>query len=399
MRFFPAALFLVLFSMLSASAGAQSGQNHSALLKRPLQPFVDEIAPGGGIDITKSLWQKPGRGTGKLPDLRYMRAAVETLYRMGKRTGTPEYHLLANAQVSYIVRTVKEDDPAWLHGTALECIGLYHRYNRPDPALQQAAFRIVGWLRKHRVTIDTGEVTFGHFPCGYGIKKLNAKDAGWTNDLSIVGSGLVFAYEVTKDKGILLDAVNFSEFFLQPWRKGALGEDGYWHAGTWRKDLGSWVVGPLHYSGFESTNAYGDETSWIFSTFSVTNYLTHLYQYKQDSRIIDTCRKSMSWVFDNCQFRDGGVGICGRDDKWLGAAGYAVSQYADLCAAHPKQSLELTKHARVSYDYLCRQLSQRELNPHGIEWVNHKTLPDPLVNVGWMWLNALLGVLNGDQTF
>ena len=397
MRLFRAVGCSALLLMLPAHA--QSAQDHAKLLIRPLQPFIDEIAPGGGIDITKSRWQKPGRGTGKLPDLRYLRAAVDTLYRMSKRTGNPEYLALANAQVRFIARTAVENDPAWLHGAALECIGIYHRYNPPDLALKDAALRIVGWLRKRKVTIETGQVTFGHFPCGYGIKTLQAKDAGWTNDLSIVGSGLVFAFEVIRDQTILRDAVSFSEYFLQPWRKGALGMDGYWHAGTWREDLGSWVVGPLHYAGFESTNAYSDEASWIFSTFSCTNFLTHLYQYKPDRRIIYSCRKASQWVFDNCQFEDGGVGICGRDDKWLGAAGYSVSQFVDLrsVSPDPRQLAVLSRRAKLSYDHLCRRLSQPNLGPLGIEWVTHKTLPDPLVNVGWMWLNALLGVLDGDD--
>ncbi|MCE5308705.1 MAG: hypothetical protein LLG20_13790 [Acidobacteriales bacterium] len=85
--------------------------------------------------------------------------------------------------------------------------------------------------------------------------------------------------------------------------------------------------------------------------------------------------------------------------KWLGAAGYAVSQFADLrsVSPHPRQLAELSTRAKLSHHYLCRCLSGPSIDPQGISWVNHKTIPDPLVNVGWMWLNALLGVLDGDR--
>jgi hypothetical protein len=34
----------------------------------------------------------------------------------------------------------------------------------------------------------------------------------------MLGSGLVWAYEVTGDKSLLEDATSFAEYFVQPWQ-------------------------------------------------------------------------------------------------------------------------------------------------------------------------------------
>lgn len=228
---------------------------------------------------------------------------------------------------------------------------------------------------------------------------MNAKDAGWTNDLSIFGSGLVWGYEVTGDGSMVGDAVSFAEFFIQPWQAGALGADGYWHAGTWSDDMGSWVIGPLRYSGVESTNGYTDEASWVFSTFSCIDYLAHLYCHRPDPRFPDRCVKATQWAFDQCQFEDGGVGLCGRDDKWFGCTGYAISQVIALRKILGSRAdlQPFLNSAERSYLYLCDRLPKANFDGHGVEWVHHTTLADPLVNVGWLWLSALLGLLDGAE--
>jgi len=387
------------------------------MIERILQPFIEELLPEGGIDLKQSRWQEAGRGhPGKdflnFIDIRYMRALIETLYRFSVLTGDTHYHSLADSQVRFAARHVEEANPIWIKrglagaptwmiGTALECIGFYHKYNKPEPDLKDAALRLVAMARARKVTINTAGVSFGHFPCGYGIASLGAEDSGWTNDLSITGSGLIWSYEVTQDRSILEDAISYAEYFVQPWRAGALGDDGYWHAGTWRDDLGSWVIGPLHYSGFESTNIFGDESSWVFSTFPCIDYLTHLYRYRPDARFLDCCLKAIAWTFEQCQFEDGAVGLCGRDDKWLGATGYAISQVVafNKIAGNCSLPQPIMANAKRSYQYLRDRLPKADIEQHGIEWVNHTSLANPQVNIAWMWLNALLGLLDGHILF
>jgi len=373
-------------------------------VERILEPFVNESLPAGGIDASKSLWQKPGRGSASGSDLfpgrvdvRYLRFLVEVLYRMADMTDNPKHRLCANEHVRFMARIAREDHPTWSMGNALETIGLYHRHNEQDESLVESGRRILGWARRRKVTITTKDgVTFQHFPCGYGFPY--AKDAGWTNDLSMFGSGLVWMYESTRDAAILDEATSFAEYFLQPWHPDSVGDDGYWHCGTWRDDLGSWVIGPAHYTGFESTDAYGDETSWIFSTMTCTDYLTRLYRHNPDPRFLDRCVRAARWTFEHCQFGDGAIGLCERDDKWLGSTGDAVSQVAMLKPLVGEESSEFSKlleATKRSFDYLRHELPRARIEEHGVRWVTRKTSLDPLVNVGMLWASAILGYLNG----
>jgi hypothetical protein len=375
-------------------------------LQRLLEPFVAEARPEGGIDAAKSPWQAPGRGSaagsnmfpGQV-DVRYLRFLVEALYRVAEVTGEERYRTVADAQARFMARSIRGDHPTWALGNALESIGLYHQFRPRDESLAAAARNLVEWARRRKVTVTTAEgVTYGHFPCGYGV--FDAKDAGWTNDLSLFGSGLVWAYEVLGDESILADAVSFAEYFVQPWRPDALGPEGYWQCGSFREDLGSWVVGPSHYSGFESTDAYADEASWVFSTESCVDYLTRLYRHRPDPRFLDRGVRATRWTFEACQFDDGAIGMCGRDDKWLGLTGCAVTQVAMLAPLlrdRPEVLQPLQQGAARACAYLSRMLPEARIEDHGVEWVNRTTTTEPLVNVGMMWTFAILGVLNAQE--
>ena len=381
-------------------------QEQLRAVKRILDAFVAESLPEGGIDAKKSLWQKPGTGSASgsnmFPggvDVRYLRFLVEGLYRVASLTGGKQYHTVADSHVRFMARSMRQDHPTWALGNALEMIGVYHAFNPREEPLVEKARQIVAWVRQRQVQITTvGGVSFRHFPCGYGI--FNAKDAGWTNDLSMLGSGLVWAYEVTGDKSLLEDATSFAEYFVQPWQANAVGPEGYWRCGTWREDLGSWVIGPAHFSGFESTGAYGDESSWVFSTLTCMDYLTRLYRHKPDPRFLDRCAKAARWTFRSCQFEDGSVGMCGRDDKWLGLTGDAVTQVVMLrpLLRGQEQSLRpLLEPADRANRNLGRWLVKDRLEEHGVRWVRRATSTDPLVNVGMLWTSAVLGWLNGRQ--
>lgn len=371
-------------------------------IERILTPFIEESLPEGGIDIARSPWQKPGKGSasgsnmfpGKI-DVRYLRYLVEVLYRMAELAGRSEYRKLADAHAGYMASAMREEHPTWAFGNALETIGLYHRYNPPNPRLSEAAGKMLEWSFKRRIQVTTVDgVTFDHFPCGYKI--LSAKDGGWSNDLSIFGSGLIWAYEVSRKPEVLDAAASFSEFFIQGWKPGSLGPDGYWRCGTWRDDLGTWVIGPAHYSGFESTDAYADEAGWVFSAFTCIDYLSRLHGLRPDERLVDRCLKGAEWTFASCQFDDGAIGICGRDDKWLGTTGDAISLVALLSSMVDSSSPRFTRlleRARASYRYLSSALPCARMEDHGVEWAKRTTSTDPLVNVAMGWLSALLGLL------
>lgn len=369
-------------------------------LEKLIAPFLRELMPQGGIDINQSHWQRLGRGyggTGDRPDVRYMRALIEVLYKIAAKTGENQYKKLADTQAGFMANFARETDPTWLWGTVLECIGLHREHNAPDQEMLSRALIIVSWARKRKLNLEINGMTYGHFPCGYGNKE--TKDCGWTNDLAVFGSGLIRTYELTKDKTILQDAVSYAEFFVQEWRPDGLGPDGYWHTGTWRTDMGSWVVGPLHHKGFESVDLYSDQASWVFSTFPCIDYLMRLYRHNRDPRYVDRCLKAAQWTFDHCQFEDGAIGLCGRDDKWLGATGYSISQVAIINNTIETEAIpaKLFEHAKYSYAYLENSMPHADINEKGVQWVHRQTLTDPLVNVGWMWLNAISGWLDGEK--
>jgi hypothetical protein len=371
-----------------------------AAVERLLQPFLDEALPEGGIDAARSPWQLPGRGSasgsdvfpGRV-DVRYLRFLVEVLYRAADAVRRPAWAQVADSHARYLARAIRPDHPTWAIGNALEAIGLYARRHPVDAELRRSAEGLVTGARARRVRVTTRRgVVFDHFPCGYGVA--GARDAGWTNDLSMLGSGLVWGFEVLRDGRLLSEAASFAEYFVQPWEADALDERGYWACGTWSEALGSWVIGPSHYSGFESTEAHADEASWVFSTLTCIDYLTRLHAYHPDPRFLCCCARAAAWTFEACQFPDGAVGMCGRDDKWLGCTGDAITQVAllaPLLADSPERLAPLRAGAARAWGYLSSRLPRAPVAEHGVEWVRRTTSTDPLVNVAMLWASALLG--------
>ncbi|NUQ63467.1 MAG: hypothetical protein HUU20_13390 [Pirellulales bacterium] len=370
-----------------------------------VQAFLDESLPAGGIDRTKSMWQAPGRGAaaggdmfpGKI-DPRYLRYLIDILYRGGPNEDRAAWAKVADAHVAYLASAVRPSHPSWVLGNALEAIGLHHARHGGTSPYSARTNEVVAWLRKRRVEVRLPDgTTFGHFPCGYGI--FNAKDAGWTNDLSMVGAGLVWAYEVTGDKTILADAAGFAEYFVRPWRPAAAGSDGYWECGTWREKEGCWVIGPSHYSGFESTDRFADESSWVFSNLTCVDFLMRLYRHNPDPRYVDRCVRAAQWTFRECQFPDGAVGMCGRDDKWLGFTGAAVSIVTMIapCLKTGDDRAAILRDACRAKAYLDAGLEKTDVKSHGVQWVTRTSSTDPLVNVGMAWTYALLGWSNGQS--
>jgi hypothetical protein len=397
-------------ALLAPSVFADAS-NLPPLVETLLAEFVAESLPdGGGIDRAKSRWQKPGRGaaTGSemFPggiDPRYFKIGAEALFRFTKSTGRDEYRRVANDYVTYMARSVAARHPTWAIGNVLELLGVRHTFNRGvnNDADVEAAKRLVEFARSRAVKVTTLDgVTFRYFPFGYGIAEYKAKDAGWTNDLSMFGSGLVHAYELTNDASFLDDAVSFAEYFVQPWRRDALGKDGYWQCGTWHEKLGSWVIGSSHYSGFESTDLHADEASWVFSTNTCIDFLTRLHRHRPDERFVDRCVRAAEWTFRDCQFDDGAVGMCGRDDKWLGMTGAAVTQVASvtpMLKATDERLIKLRECAQRATRYLAARLHIAKVEDHGVDWVNHKTTTDPLVNVAMLWAMMLVGWLDAPR--
>lgn len=157
------------------------------------------------------------------------------------------------------------------------------------------------------------------------------------------------------------------------------------------------MIGPSHYSGFESTDLFADESSWVFSNLTCADFLMRLHRHQPDPRYLDRCVKAAQWTFRECQFPDGAVGMCGRDDKWLGFTGAAVRIVA-MVGPHLKAGDDRTAlihDAHRAKAYLDSGLDMTDVKTHGVHWVTRKSSTDPLVNVGMVWTYALLGWIDG----
>jgi hypothetical protein len=397
---------------LTVAAGDDALAQTPPLFKALLDEFVAETLPDGGVDRAKSRWQKPGRGAAVGSDLfpgqidpRYFRFEAEALYRFAERTHRDDYRRTADSLTGYMRGAIKPTHQTWAIGNALEMLAVRQTLSRDAhdrTVAARDAKRLVDFVRARSVNVTTldGGVTFRHFPCGYGIAEYKANDAGWTNDLSMFGSGLVHAYELTKDRSILDDAVSFAEYFVQPWRPDALGADGYWRCGTWHETLGTWVIGPSHFSGFESTDAHADEAGWVFSTNTCIDFLSRLHRHRPDDRYVNRCTKAAEWTFRECQFDDGAVGMCARDDKWLGTTGAAITQVANVAKmlkTTDERLADLRNHAESAIRYITARAAAAKIEDHGVEWVKRTTSTDPFVNVAMLWGMALMGWLDGTE--
>src|SRR4030095_4483119 len=105
---------------------------------------------------------------------------------------------------------------------------------------------------------------------------------------------------------------------------------------------------------------YGDEASWVFSTLTCTDFLTRLHRHHPDPRYLDRCTRAAQWFFRECQFADdGAVGMCGRDDKWIGFSADAVTQVywlRPLLAKEDPALPDLMRSGRRAFDYVERRM-------------------------------------------
>ena len=95
-----------------------------ALVDRIIREFVNESTPDGGVDRTKSIWQKPGRGAAiggnAFPgdiDPRYFRFEAEAFYRLAPgRADGAKLREVADAHVGFMARHTPGSHPSWAIG-------------------------------------------------------------------------------------------------------------------------------------------------------------------------------------------------------------------------------------------------------------------------------------------
>lgn len=125
-----------------------------------------------------------------------------------------------------------------------------------------------------------------------------------------------------------------------------------------------------------------------------------LYRHKRGHQFFDRCLRAAQWTFRACRFEDGAVGMCGRDDKWLGFTGEAGPKLPGCARISPRGTRPgLRQPAERAHNYVVDKLRDANLQRQGVEWVHRKTSTDPLVNVAMLCAAALLGWLEGRDLF
>jgi len=278
----------------------------------------------GGLSKEKSGYHKPWSSHPEaysvlfnwdVPFISYM------LYRVYRAGAKKKYKQSADRYASCVVtKTLEIRKPptgaSYEFGAALWSLSQYKKENPKDTSLDEAALELYRLLIERRINQPQ------YFSFGYTITTGpdKGKDPGFSNDLTLMGLGLMGYYDLSRNTEALEHARNLSRYFTTEYQPGTA-------KGVWASSLGTWIVGPLRAIGWELLpNCYSDEVGWT-PNHSGVMYLTQLYRVTKQPEVRKVCLSHLAWSLDKCQFDDGAIGAHARDDKWLGATGAAVTEY------------------------------------------------------------------------
>ena len=332
------------------------------------------------------------------------------LCRLYRDTGVTDYKAAADRYATFMINTLHEPLPpydnkmmlngnerqllaaSFLYGKGLSpCYEWFRLYNPREDAYELKAYTLHRWLQIHR----RPDSYFGvGYPCD------TQPDCQFSCDLAELGYGLMGFYEVSHYGPALEDARGLAKFFLTEYQDGS-------GRGVWSSRLGTWLVGPWPGShGEHFTGQNYNEVGWGWSAYLAAEYLLRLHQYTEDpqtrSSIEDKCVKSFRWCFDACQFEDGGHGMFGRDDKWVGMAAAAIMLYSELRQAKAMPAdIEAAYRPRVdkTWRWLLENTSPENYPLDGYIRVNGSTTKKPLENLFWLMCFTVDALLEGRKIF
>ncbi|MCC7352179.1 MAG: hypothetical protein IT330_00375 [Anaerolineae bacterium] len=366
--------------------------------------FVSWQASSGGINPEtcsfhrNTHWGKPVSYGQDIPWL------VRALYAAYDLLNEPRYKAAADRYAIYFIACMYDKAATYALGGAIEpCFKLYWEHNPSDDCLHNLFWgngkmkSIYRWLLGYRT--DNGN----YLNCGYGWwdeKGVTHKDedVGFCSDLCEPLRGLVAYSQLFHDEEALQHAIGLACYFVTEFKPGTMD-------GIWSSQIGSWLIGPRHCTGFENlVGVYADEAGWAWLSYFASFSLLRLYDILKEGHselkatIRDRCLTSLRWLFDNCQFEDGSVGMSGRDDKWLGATAMAVLQYLEL---YRRILIDRETHHRYYPQALkalawLREMSRPErFPPDGYIPVTGKSKPWPGWNTVWLLAHTAEGLMAG----
>lgn len=271
---------------------------------------------------------------------------------------------------------------AYKFGIAMESAALVAR-DHPGRCLEVAArgLTVLKWLRQLRTDLGSW------FLCGYkpGLASLKDKpDVGFSDDLCHVGRGLVRLYEATRRPDILADIRGLCGYYLRDVAPDSM-------QGLWSRDLGTWVIGPWPDTAFEHMdNTPACAAGWVWSAYGGADFLLAALPYLEDGPERDLVRDrvmaSNRWIFRECQFEDGAIGMTGRDDRWVGLTAAAIlvvlgTEKAGLMTEQERK--EFGPPVRAAWSWLLAHVGEN-LPEAGYLEATGKTFPSPGDNVAWL---------------
>ncbi len=345
--------------------------------------FVEWQDENGGIDTQKCPYLHPEYK----PLFRYMEVPfmARALYKTFDETMKISYKEAADKYCKFYLNLttdlITSRCIAYNLGIAIESACLYAKFNPKNFQGMETNSKLM-WKWLHQLRTDLGS----HFKCGYNGGLEGCPDVGFSDDLCHVGRGLVRLYEMTWDNRVLEDIKGLAIYFLTDAKDGTM-------QGVWNSTLGTWLIGPWPHVGFEHLeNTPANKAGWGFSAYGVSEFLLDAYIHLDDNKIkkqiAEKTVQSAKWFFDNCQFDDGGMGITGRDDKWMGMAAAAVLYYTKMKKRNIltyEDEIYLKPLALKTWRWLKENSNPISMPLAGYIEVTGKTAPYPGDNVAWLF--------------
>lgn len=358
--------------------------------------FVEWQNEEGGIDAEKCPYLKPKYR----PLMRHMEVPfmARALYGAYDMLGRPDYKEAADKYcrwyIDHIEDLITTERIAYKFGIAMESACLYAAHNPMEYRDYMVHARVIlKWL--HQLRTDVG----CYFRCGYlpGIESLkHVPDVGFSDDLCHVGRGITSLYKATGDQSVLRDMEGLAAYFMTDIKEGTM-------EGVWMPEIGTWAIGPWPDTAFEHMdNTPANSVGWVWSAFGDVDFLTSAARFFKDKTLVDgiieKSVKSNRWIFKNCQFDDGAVGMTGKDDKWVGLTAAAVMAVVGMYRKGlltREQADEFRPHVRLAWEWLLRNTGANMPEAGYIEVTGH-TNPSPGDNVAWLFSWTAECLMMGD---
>ena len=354
-----------------------------------MRPILDDFVTWQTEDGCISKERCPYFAPGYRPLFRYMEIPFmgRTLYRFYDITKEPRYKTAADKYMRFYMELICDLIPkeriAYKFGMALEAAALYAKNNPLEAQATATYVRLfLKWLRQLK------DPSLGsYFRCGYlpGVPGIEgATDVGFSDDLCHVGRGLTRAYELLGEEEILSDLKNLSRYFLTDQKDGT-------QDGIWNPSLGTWAIGPWPDNNFEHMqDTFANRAGWVYSAYGDVEFLMDASVYYGDGALSEEIalrsKRSIRWIFENCFFEDGAVGMTGLDDKWLGLTAAAILGVVNLYRHHVLSQEELNwfrPYVQASWNFLLAY-SGESMPEAGYMEVTGNTNPIPGDNVAWL---------------